>query len=257
MSATSYLRRGSRRLTVWARPLPSILLVGAMRAGTTSLFRSLAEHSRVVDPTHKELHYFDVFHDRGPAWYRAFFPIGPRAVAIEASPSYLNHEQAAARAADLLPDARILVVLRDPVERAWSNYRFRRGYEREHRSFAEAVDEELAEGPTPFTEFRNPAEVPYLSAGLYADQLRRWFDAYGTDGVLVLDAHEVFADPPAGLERVQRFAGLDPEPLPYRRVNQAPSDSVPDDLARRLRSFFAEPDADLEGLLGRRLSWMG
>ena len=126
---------GSRsygRLTAPARMTPSFLICGGQRCGTTSLYRALAAHPVVLKAVlHKGVHYFDTSYQRGPEWYRGHFPLlrsaeriweryGVRAQTFESSPYYMYHPQAAARIAADLHRAKLVVLVRDPVERAYS-----------------------------------------------------------------------------------------------------------------------------------------
>ena len=144
--------RGYGRLTAARRMLPSFLICGGQRCGTTSLYRALAAHPAVVKPVlHKGVHYFDIGYARGPRWYRAHFPTlrqaerigrlcGVPAQTFESSPYYLYHPHAARRIAAELPGVRIVVLVRDPVERAYSQHAHEvaRGFERE-LDFARAL----------------------------------------------------------------------------------------------------------------------
>src|SRR5215470_4416040 len=148
-------RRSRRTLGRWTssgRMLPTFLIIGAQRCGTTSLFKAIAEHPAVVPPTfHKGVHYFDINYPRGIDWYQGHFPTrfaGRRATAGldvppatgESSPYYLHHPAAPARIAAALPDVKLIALLRDPVERAFSAYKHEvaRGFE--DQPFERALD---------------------------------------------------------------------------------------------------------------------
>src|SRR5947209_1159841 len=137
------------------RALPDFLIIGAQKAGTTSLYRYLAAHPDIVASTRKEVHFFDINFWRGEWWYRSLFPLRRRlqrrpplrnrpAITGEASPYYLFHPFAPERAAQLLPDAKLIVLLRDPVERAWSHYRHEVANGRETMTFPDALAAEPA-----------------------------------------------------------------------------------------------------------------
>ena len=128
------------RLTWRARMQPSFLIAGAQRCGTTSLYRALSQHPAVVKAVlHKGVHYFDVGYHHGPGWYLGHFPLqatgrraaGDAAMTFESSPYYLFHPLAAGRIARDLPGVRVIVLIRDPVERAYSAHahELARGYE--------------------------------------------------------------------------------------------------------------------------------
>src|SRR5215470_750369 len=131
-------RFAARRATASARALPDFLIIGAQKAGTTSLYAYLTAHRDVRPAGRKEVHYFDLGFtagaELGEGWYRSMFPLRARLALDgrrtgrpvrtgEASPYYLFHPAAPQRAAALVPEARLLVLVRDPVERAWSHYR--------------------------------------------------------------------------------------------------------------------------------------
>lgn len=243
-----------RRATAFRRALPTILGIGAMRSGTTALFSALAEHPDVGVPRRKEIHFFDIHFHRGVNWYRAFFPL-EQPITMDISPSYMNHPDAAERAAGLLSGARVVALLRDPADRAWSQYRLRRELGTEHRSFEEILEREIDDPPPAFCEYQVPAQIPYLGAGLYAEQLKPWFGFFGEDRVLIVDSAKMFANPSSALAEIQEFVGLVPHQLPYRRVNAAPAVTPPATLAR-VREFFEKPDAELRELTGKVFSWM-
>jgi Sulfotransferase family len=115
------LRPHYRTLTGPLRGLPSVLIIGTAKGGTTSLFNYLAHHPDVVPPLGKEMHYFDMYYARGERWYRGRFPYEYRlrngTLTLDASPYYLFHPLAPERAARLLPDAKLIALLRNPVDR--------------------------------------------------------------------------------------------------------------------------------------------
>ena len=190
--------------TAASRGLPDFLVIGAKRGGSTSLYKNLARTPGVLPlfPVREQVkgtYYFDVHHDRGERWYRSHFPMvddrRTGAVAGEASPYYLSHPWAAERAAALVPDARIVALLRDPVARAHSHYkeRVKQGIE-DLPSFAAAIaaeDDRLAgevehmlDDPT-YVSW-NHLNFGYLAQSDYATGLARWLDHYPADQVLVL-----------------------------------------------------------------------
>ena len=267
------------RATGPLRVLPDALVIGAMRAGTSSMYRYLGRHPQVLPAARKEIEYLGFRHDRGERWYRGHFPTRLRAtrhrarhgqfLTFDASPSSMPHPRAAARARALLPDARLVAILRDPVERAWSHYRHLRRLGIEHDPFEVALrrEEELLPGGVETldtadgdTWSRLVGRNAYIGLGRYADQLARWRAAYPSDRLLVVFAEDLFADPAAVYARVVGFLGLDPW-LPERFLNwsyrEAPPSSEPLDpvVRERLRDRFAEDDRRLADLLGEPPPW--
>ena len=253
------------RATSALRALPDYLIIGAQKSGTTSLYRYLLHHPDVVPARQKEVHFFDRQFDRGPGHYRSFFPlratlapipgVRSRRITGEASPSYLVDPPVAERAAALVPDARLIAVLRDPVERAYSHYRHKVRNSLETLPFAEALDAEADRlaGNVPGV---GPAEAlehfSYVTRGLYAAQLERWLAVFPREHLLVLDSQDLFVDPERVYQRVVDFLRLPEAALPDVKIynRHGPSSAVDDTVRRRLEETFAEPNRRLKDLVG-------
>lgn len=255
------------------RPRPDFVIPGAQKAGTTSLFEYLTSLEGIGHGARKEIHFPDrLMYREVPTWvdehyYRSFFPLTSD-LAGEASPYYLFHPRAARRLADVAPRARLVVLLRDPVERAYSHYHheYRKG--RERLPFREAVEaeEERLEGEVgrlrrdPTYDSFEHTHFSYLARGRYARQLKRLFRHFPRRQVLVVDSHRLFRRTRRVLRKVLAFLGLPPRrawEADVDRVHQR-GDYPPMDgeTERRLREHFAPHDEKLRELLGRRLSWM-
>ena len=142
-----------RRMSSGVRPLPDFLVIGAARSGTTSLYRYLERHPAIAAASMKEIHYFSIDHWRGVEWYRAHFPTAmtrkivtwrgdARCQTGEATPYYLFHPLAPERIADALPDIRLVILLRNPIDRAFSHYLHEVALGIEELPFERAIDEE-------------------------------------------------------------------------------------------------------------------
>jgi len=264
------------RLTAAQRMLPQFLICGAQRGGTTSLFQTLARHPDVLPPAFtKGVHYFDssTNYARGAAWYRGHFPIrsvaalrarSGRSITGEASPYYMFHPLAAARIARDLPEAQVVVLLRDPVERAYSAHKQEtgRGFETETFERALALEDERLEGEEerirsdPCYDSFHHQHHAYRRRGYYATQLERLFHAVGRERVLILETERVFADDGTSWNVLLHHLGLAswrPRELP--RVNARPSAGMPAPIRRGLELEFASRDADLARLLGHQPAW--
>ena len=204
--------------TASQRRVPELIVVGAKRGGTTSLWKYLADHPGVL-PTFpkaeniKGTYFFDEGWGRGERWYRSHFPtdrvrakaaerLGYDPIAFEASPYYLFHPHAPARARQVAPDALIVALLRDPVERAFSHYKERRNHT-EPLSFAEALAaEDERTGGEEERMLADPSVISgahrhqtYVAQSRYAPMLERWFAAFPREQVLVTAAEDFYADP--------------------------------------------------------------
>jgi hypothetical protein len=254
------------RATAAARPLPTFLVLGAQKAGTTALFAYLREHPDVTGPPWKEVSFFDRHYARGLRWYRGNFPLrGRRAGAVgEASPSYLFHPLAPERVRAALPDARLVAILRNPVDRAHSHYQHEVALGREALSFEEALEAEEARLAGEVERLtRDPASFShawwnytYASRGLYAEQLGRWLALFPREQLLVLLTDELAADPAGTYGRVLDFLSVAPHRLAsYPRIFEREYGPMRPETRERLAARFAEPNRRLAELLGRELPW--
>ena len=245
-----------RRATAPLRRVPDVVVIGAMKGGTTTLFALLAKHPDIRPSSVKEVHYFDTHYHLGERWYRSHFPLSRRGLALEATPRYLFDRATLGRMRALVPEARLLVVLREPVGRAYSHYQHMRRTGRETRPFAEAMDADIARyhahgalgGPEPEESY-----FSYARRSLYADQLGRYLDAY-PGRVLALPSERLFADPQAVADDAFRFVGLAPVPVAAKPQNVGGYDGLPPDAAA-YADFFAPHNARLFELLGQTPWW--
>ena len=187
----SHLEKLYRGLTSPIRLLPDFLIIGTQRGGTTSLYNYLMGRPGVGPAAVKELHFFDKKFHKGSTWYRAHFPTGIQKYAFEltrkhhfvtgeASAYYLFHPHAPRRIAQLLPDAKLIVLLRNPIDRAYSQYNFEVDLGRESLSFEDAVaaeeerigkERERILADERYVSFDH-SRYSYLARGVYVDQLR-------------------------------------------------------------------------------------
>lgn len=273
--------RAYGRLTAGRRPLPDFMIIGAKRGGTTSLYNYLLEHPQVAPlfPARqhiKGVRFFDTNFHRGLGWYRSHFPTvaqlsrregrsGRRVIAGEASPYYLFHPLAAERASRAAPEARIIALLRDPVERAYSHHkeRVRHGAE-PCRSFEEAIEREaerlegeeerIVADPT-YCSFAHEHHS-YVAQGRYLDMLPRWLGRFPPEQVLIMPSEDLYADPQAALDRVLAFLGLPAWKLRDRTWhNYHPASGMADATRRHLASLFSEHNRRLAELLGIKPDW--
>ena len=277
-------RAAARQATARGRALPDSLIIGAQKSGTTSLYAYLSGASR---RTSGQAQGSALLRPRthclggklGENWYRSMFPLRARlaverrragrpVLTGEATPYYLFHPVAPERAAALVPDARLLAVVRDPVERAWSHYRHEVAAGREPLDFAKALDAEDerlagAEGDlrrgVDSAAAHNHRTCSYRGRGCYAEQLRAWLAHYPREQLHVMVAEELFASPEPVWRDAVEFLGLaSAAPPPFDVHGQASRDrnQEMDEVTRaRLREEFAGPNADLADLLGRALPW--
>lgn len=264
-----WLRGEYHFLTAPLRGLPSVLIIGAQKSGTTSLFQYLVQHPKVLPPLGKEVHYFDFHYADGIKWYRGNFPYRRQlrggALTLDASPYYLVHPLVPHRAAQLLPEVKLIAVLRNPVDRALSHYQHEVRHRRESLSFADAIEREperlageeerLWDDPNYYSA--NHHRYSYTRRGLYLEQLQRWMQHFPRSQLLVLQSERLFRDPAGATSQVYTFLDLEPHRLerykPFLAGNYDPG--LPADLRAKLVAYFEPHNRELYRWLGEEFDW--
>jgi hypothetical protein len=264
-----------RRLTGRLRRLPDFIIIGAQRAGTTSLHSYLTEHPDVLPSFKKETLFFSNYYGKGLAWYRSHFPLArkrvlgrrthsQRSVTGEASPYYLFHPHVPRRVAQVLSETKLIAVLRNPVDRAYSHYHHevRMGYET--LSFEDAIEAEesrLAGEISRMFENKHYRSFShqnhtYLSRGIYVEQLQRWAKFVDRDRILVLRSKDLRDDPGAILEQVEAFIGLPNwRPRAFKRYHHSQYACLQAATRERLIRHFTPHNQRLYEYLGTDLGW--
>jgi hypothetical protein len=262
------------KATSAARPLPDFLILGAQKAGTTALYAYLRSHPAIAGPPWKEVSFFDRHYRRGEAWYRGNFPnklylrgirarTGTEPIVGEASPSYLFHPAAPERVASLVPGARLIALVRNPVDRAYSHYQHEVALGRESLPFDEALEREDERMAGELDRMHDPRyfshawwNFTYLARGRYAEQLERWLEHFPRDRLLVVPSDDLLARAAETYRRVLAFLGAPPHDLEsYPRIFSRDYESMDADTREKLRAYFAEPNQRLYELLARDLGW--
>jgi hypothetical protein len=254
---------------------PGFIMIGAQRCGTTSLFRALTAHPQLMRPLfHKGVNYFDLNYYRGADWYRSHFPLaeiarcrtaryGP-AMAFEASGYYLYHPLALQRLAGDLPAIKLVAMVRNPVERAFSAYKheYARGFEQESFERALALEDERLAGEVdrmrddPAYESFSHRHHSYRRRGQYAEQLERALALVPAERVHVIQSEAFFRHPADEYRRLVSFLGLRPfELADFRQHNSRPGVPMDPKTRRMLEEHYAPHDQRLARLLGAPLQW--
>ena len=244
------------------RPLPDFLVLGAQKAGTTALYEYLTRHPQISGPSWKEVSFFDRHWARGESWYRGNFPNVARTRGKhvgEASPSYVFHPLAPRRVQEVVPEARLIVLVRNPVDRALSQYNHEVALGREALPFEEeerlrGEQERMAADPRYFS--REWWSHTYKARGRYAEQLERWLAVFPREQLLVLPSDDLGSEPARAHAQVLEFLGASPQRLDsYPRVYEREYEPMKAETRERLAAEFEEPNRRLYELLGRDLGW--
>ena len=233
--------------------MPDFLIIGAKKCGTTFLYDLMSRHPYVEPAAKKELHYFDILADEeSTEWYRRCFPPprwkdGRRTITGEATP-YWDKHCVPERIAKVLPQARLIVLLRNPVDRAYSDYQQARRKGWETRTFEEAIEAEKAQ---------LPASSKYLSRSTYVDHLLRWSKYFADEQMLVLKSEDFFECTQDTIERVLDFLELptwEPEASEKRNRNKYEQEMHPA-TRQRLEEYFEPHNEKLYEHLGVEFDW--
>ena len=263
-------------VTAPTRMLPAFSVVGAQRSGTTSLYRALMSHPLIRPAVlRKGVNYFDLNYHRGMNWYRGHFPIRAVAnartpglpgtpLAFDASGYYMFHPLAPERMATELPELKIIAMLRDPVERAYSAHRHElaRGFETEPFERAIELEPERLKGEVeriradPRYESHSHRHQAYVTRGQYAEQLERLLHVYPRQQLLLVESELFFEQPEVEYPRILKFLEL-PVILPptFDRHNARPRAPMSETVRTRLGQHFESYDSELTRYLGHEATW--
>jgi Sulfotransferase domain len=256
------------RLDPRKRMRPGYLVVGTKRGGSTSLAEWIDEHPNVAPcRNRKGTHYFDTNFGRGPAWYASRFerPDDKYLLTGEASPYYMFHPLCPTRIQAELPDVKLLVVLRNPIDRAWSQYQYEvaRGHETEPIQAALDLEPQRLDGEIerliadPGYEGYEYRHHGYLLRGHYADQIQELYRLFPVEQVMVLQSEQMFADPHNVLDRVWDFLELPRTRLDHltpQNANAAPR-KIDDVTLARLENYYRPLNEALYELPGIDFRW--
>jgi hypothetical protein len=266
-------KRIYRYVSARRRRLPDYIVAGTQKSGTTSLWAYLQEHPQVEAPMQKEMSFFDLNYARGTDWYRMHFPLaaedeadaGKGTLTGESTAYYMFHPLAAARIAQTVPRAKIILLLRNPVDRAYSHYQLKLRRLQEELSFEDAIDaeaerlageeEKIIHDPTYYSLAHD--RFSYLARGRYLPQIRRWQQYFGPQQLLILESGAFFRQTDQVFARVLDFLGLSPF-VPAAFGNRFPGkykDKMSDATRRKLVEHFAPHNAALYAHLGQRFDW--
>ena len=270
-----------RFLTSQMRALPDFIIIGAQRGGTTSFYNYLVQHPCVVPALRKEISFFDNNFRKGINWYRSHFLslpyrycfkqlYGQDLVTGEASPDYLLHPHAPRRISTVLPTAKLIVMMRNPVDRAYSSHYSKVKLGKETLSFEDAIEQEqerlhgevekMLEDEDYFSF--NHRHYSYLAKGIYVDQLRTWMSLFPREQFLIIKSEDFYEDHRKILERTLDFLGLpdwEPEETDYTRLNVSGYPEMNADTRKRLADYFRPHNQRLNeylaGISCRTMDW--
>lgn len=250
------------------RKYPDFIVIGAQKAASTSLHHYLALNNTVVAPPIKETQFFNMNYNRGLKYYKSIFPIRKKGmVTFESTPDYLSHPLAPGRCHNLLPNAKIIVTLRNPVDRAFSHFNFVKGYggEENNTSFEEALELEnkrirealeLIE-VDPYESAGRLARFGYKRNGCYADHLENWLEYYSIENFYFVDFEDIKNDINSVMKHLCSFLNL-----PFEHINRefisnktAQKSKLKKETYAMLDNFYKNHNAKLFDLMSKKYDW--
>jgi hypothetical protein len=278
-SVLKNIKRFGRSVTSGMRVLPDFIVIGATRSGTTSLYENLTRHPSVVPCATKEPSFFNLHFERGVGWYRSQFPLSlhkryfedvlrMRFATGEASANYFYYPSVPEKISRILPQVKLILLLRNPVNRAYSDYQLSVRSHKETRSFKEAVENEINDSVvlTQDNEL-SVLRLRYLLKGTYADHLERWLRFFTNQDLLILESEDFFLNQSGAFKRVVEHLGLplwEPRDfVAYSAPGKRRSDSAggkvlrefDPDFRKVLVEYFRPYNQKLYQMLGKDLGW--
>ena len=263
-------------LTGFMHMLPDFYIIGAAKCGTTSLYQYLIQHPSVNPGIGKEIHYFEELYYRGENWYRACFPFKFQKsffqlnhhspfITGDSTPRYFDHPHVPKRIQKLTPNEKFIVMLRNPIDRAFSHYNMNLKNQYESLSFEEAVKKEPERIRGEFEKMEKSGKTDYdyylyayLDRGIYVDRLIRWMNIFPKKNFLIIKSEDFFDDTSYQYNMVLKFLGLPPlkmDDFKLYMIGKYNEKQIETKLRTQLKEFFEPHNKKLYEFLGKKFDW--
>ena len=261
-------------ITASLRILPDFLVIGVGRGGTTSCFHYLSQHPSIIGSAYDEIGFFDENFHLGLNWYRSMFPTKflkkkiakkfGKCLTYDVTPAYIRKPWVARRIKELFPEIKLIVLLRNPVDKAYSHYHSSIKSGVQKYSFEEMVEEDIKtfqkfENTNSIIDdeyFRNYIEKSQLGRGLYAQQLKIWFELFDPKQILILTSEELSTETNKAMNKIFQFLDLPDYEIPDTvKRSTANYTNMKMDTRKKLISFFSKYNQDLFKLLDQEFDW--
>lgn len=254
---------------VYYNMLPNFLIIGAQRSGTTSLYNYLIQHPNIISAMTKEVHFFDLNFNKGASWYESQFNLNQKTsnnkyITGEASPYYIFHPLVPKRVFELLSDVKLIVLLRNPIDRAFSHYWYEKQTGAEDHSFIDAINSEpkRLEGEEQkilqnhnYYSFTHQ-NFSYLSRGIYVDQLKHWMSYFPRKQFLVIKSEDFFSATSDTLKKIFEFLDVQDFNLTsYEKYNLGKYVPMDDAVVKMLVEYFKPYNEQLYSYLNINFDW--
>jgi len=261
-----------RKLTGSMRVLPDFIIIGAAKCGTTSLYDYLTQHPSIYSADRKEIYFFDRYYPLGINWYKGFFrlkifknfkKINGSFLTGEATPTYIHHPLAAERISKSIPKAKLIVLLRNPVDRAFSSYNMQKKHGIESLTFQEAIKaeesrlageyEKMISNPNYYSYYTQ--WYAYLTRGIYVDQLKVWMKFFPKNQFLIIKSEDFFENEDNIYHQVLTFLNLPYKKIKFEKQNVGKYEQMDKKIRKELLEFFKPHNERLYQFLGKDFGW--
>jgi len=257
-----------RGVTSQNRVLPNFIIIGEQKCGTTTLYDHLIQHPQILSALRKEIHFFDNHYNVGLNMYKAFFPTNKEIqknglnITGEASPNYFHHPLVPQRIKENLPNIKLIVLLRNPVERAYSHFIMMKNAGFETLSFEQAIEYEKQNIKEEKISWKNQHRVfnethhPYLMRSIYVNNLKRWFEIFPRNQILIIKSEDFKSNKAEILKKTFEFLNISSYDLSdLKNKNVARYSSINSDTKKMLEDFFKPYNEKLYDLLNINFDW--
>lgn len=264
-------KRNIYALTGPIRSLPDFIIIGTARSGTTSLYYDICQHPCVLPAAYDELGYFDSNFHLGLNWYRSLFPTlfskwlvkqkKQFAITGEDTPFYIWDPIVAKRILKNLPKIKLIVLLRNPVDRAYSNYHLGVRAGTENLSFEDAIKVEIKRLEEINEESKSSIEKyairrSYLAKGFYSDQLKIWFEIFNSNQLLIISTEDLKSNPQKVINKIYNFLEI---PDNHKLIPEKQKKAVYPEMKKETREFlidfYKKNNTELFNLIGQKFDW--
>ena len=255
---------------------PDFYIIGFAKCGTTSLFEYLISHPNIHPPKGKEIDFFDRLYSRGINWYKVGFPFTiqkfiekvffrKKFLTGEATPRYIEHPHAINRIKQTTPNAKFIILLRNPIDRAFSQHNMNVKNDYEINNFNDALKEEPRRISNRIEKMTNDITYyswnydlyAYLEHGLYVDKIKRWMEVFPKEQFLIIQSEEFFKNPSKTYNDVLKFLGLVPFPIGEFQIKGKVNKNrkIDDEFRNELVNYFKPHNQRLYDFLGKSFDW--
>ena len=258
-----------RHVYGWSSPLrvlPDLIVIGVVRSGTTSLYHYLSQHPSITKSAYDELGYFDSNYSLGLNWYKSLFPSifekkkiiqkNKKFMTYDVTPFYIYHEQTPERIHQILPNIKLIVILRNPVDRSYSNYFLGD----QQKTFEELIADEKKIlnkiDKNNVDEYYDFVHTSMLARGFYAEQLETWYKIFPKNQILIIKSEDFAIQTNKIMNEIFNFLGLENfNILDDSKKNKIVYEPMKEETRRELIEYFRPYNEKLYSMINRNFDW--